>query len=171
VASQMATRFRIPSMMGKFMLRSQAMVTVASTSLNLFTNRSLSLLSMQRPYSILLTKNSPSPSPSVSSMNPGNYSLITTRLKNRNARRPKQANHGKKTTRLPGLCRPATYVFVILFIIIHETIQLIRMCSSSGKRPVSHARRWLKRKIMKSRGHRPKIFGFWYVKKGSASKI
>ena len=124
MASQMATRFRIPSMMGKFMLRSQAMVTVASTSLNLFTNRSLSLLSMQRPYSILLTKNSPSPSPSVSSMNPGNYSLITTRLKNRNARRPKQANHGKKTTRL---CSPATYVFVILFIIIHETIQLIHI--------------------------------------------
>ena len=53
------------------------------------------------------------------------FNLQQMRMMNRNARRPKRANH--------------------------------------GKRPVSHARRREKKKSLKSRSCREKIFGFWYV--------
>jgi hypothetical protein len=49
--------------------------------------------------------------------------LMITRGMNRNARRPKRANH--------------------------------------GKRPVSHARKRAKAKLIKSRLYREKVFGFW----------
>mmetsp|Transcript_116399 Transcript_116399/g.228380 ORF Transcript_116399/g.228380 Transcript_116399/m.228380 type:complete len:90 (+) Transcript_116399:49-318(+) len=53
----------------------------------------------------------------------GLQNLQCVRMLNRNARRPKKANH--------------------------------------GKRPVSHARRWEKRKMLTTSSMKEKIFGFW----------